>query len=283
MAAAPGEKDPRNPDNEMDDLRRIAAITTNLVNAAAHELSTPLTPIRLQLHLLKEGFRGELTKEQRWSLEVVDRNFERLQTFVKELLDTARLQAERLPIMMAPTDLGALVQETLETYKDPLAHAGLVLQQRVEPGLIVMADGRRLIQVLFNLLNNAIKYTPSGGTVTVSLGHVAHNAEVTVSDTGRGIDPGQQRRLFTAFGQIYGTTSAGGAPTGAGLGLFITRNIIELHGGHIAAHSDGVGKGSRFTFTVPLARRGEHAAPIQAAQPSPSAAEGFSQRIRGLV
>ncbi|MBI2078837.1 MAG: HAMP domain-containing histidine kinase [Euryarchaeota archaeon] len=267
--------------DEVEELRRMHLLTTNLINAAAHELSTPLTPIRLQLHLLKEGVRGKLTPEQRWSLEVVDRNFERLQTFVKELLDVARLEAQRLPILMQPTDLASVLREALETYEEPMKHAGLTLKSHVEPDLVVLADTRRLIQVVFNLLNNALKYTPSGGTVTIKAARSGHNAEVAVMDTGKGLTQDQRGKLFTAFGQIYGPDT--GAPTGAGLGLFITRNIVELHGGQISVQSDGPGRGSAFTFTIPLARKGEHALAVQSAQPPASAAEGFSRRIRQLV
>lgn len=268
--------------DEVERLRQLNAFKTNLINSAAHELSTPLTPIRLQLHMLKSGERGSLTDSQRWSIEVVDRNVERLSSLVKDLLDVARLDAARFPVDMRPTELAAIVDEAAESFREPAQRAGLKFTCTVDPGLVVLADARRLVQVLFNLIGNAVKFTRPPGSITVEAHRTGAEATVTVHDSGVGFRLEDRDRLFTAFTQIF-NPEIGYAP-GAGLGLYISRSIVELHGGRIWAHSEGPEKGSRFAFTVPLAAHGEAAQPmVRSAKVGAVAEDSFTRRLRELV
>ena len=267
---------------EVERLRQLNEFKNQLINSAAHELSTPLTPIRLQLHMLKSGERGSLTDAQRWSVEVVDRNVERLSSLVKELLDVARLESARFPVDMRPTELAAIVDEAAESFRDPVERAGLKFSAKVDAGLVVLADARRLVQVLFNLLGNALKFTRPPGSIKVEAHRTGNEVTVSVQDTGVGLRPEDSHRLFTAFTQIF-NPDIGYAP-GAGLGLYISKSIVELHGGRIWAHSEGPNKGARFSFTVPLAAHGEAAQPIvKSANVGAVAEDSFTRRLRELV
>lgn len=270
------------PENEVERLRQLNEFKNQLINSAAHELSTPLTPIRLQLHMLKSGERGVLSDRQRWSIEVVDRNVERLSSLVKELLDVARLESARFPVDMRPTELGAIVDEASESFREPVQRAGLKFTSSVDPGLVVLADSRRLVQVLFSLIGNGVKFTRAPGSIKVEAHRTGNEVTVSVHDSGVGFRPEDRERLFTAFSQIF-NPEIGYAP-GAGLGLYISKSIVELHGGRIWAHSDGPGKGSRFSFTVPLASQSDGAHPIvKAAKVSAVADDSFTRRLRELV
>lgn len=278
----PTPSKPAAPQNEVERLRELNEFKNQLINSAAHELSTPLTPIRLQLHMLKSGERGALSDQQRWSIEVVDRNVERLSSLVKDLLDVARLEAARFPVDMRPTELAGIVEEAAESFREPAQRAGLKFSSHVDPGLVVLADGRRLVQVLFNLIGNGIKFTRPPGSIKVEAHRNGNEATVTVQDTGVGFRPEDRERFFTAFTQIFNPDI--GYAAGAGLGLYISKSIVELHGGRIWAHSDGPGKGSRFSFTVPLASHGDAAQPIvKAAKVGAVADDSFTRRLRELI
>lgn len=279
--AAPGSP-ARRPQDEVERLKEMNSFKTQLINAAAHELSTPLTPIRLQVHMLRSGERGPLTDAQRWSVEILDRNVERLSKLVREFLDIARLEAARFPVDMRPTDLGDVVKEAVEAFQDPARRAGLRLTYKLEPGLVIMADGHRLVQVLFSLIGNAIKYTESPGEVAIQARRVGPDAVISVTDTGVGFREEDKPKLFQPFSQIFNPERGFG--TGAGLGLYITRNIVELHGGRIWAHSPGPGKGAKFSFSVPAASHEAGAPPaVQTARQPAAAEEKFAKRLRELI
>jgi signal transduction histidine kinase len=270
------------PEAELERLREESAVQTTIINSAAHELSTPLTPIRLQLHMLKTGEHGALSNAQREAIEVVDRNVERLTSFVKELLDVARLGAKKFPIDMRPLDLSAVVKEAIDSYRAPIERAGLRLEQDLESDLVVLGDPRRLVQVVFNLLSNALKFTPPPGKVTVSARRISSAAAVEVRDTGIGIRKEDLARLFSPFSQVY-DEAIGYAP-GAGLGLFISKSIIELHGGQITAESEGPQTGTKFSLSLPLARPGDSGkATIRSLRATQGSASEFARRVRELV
>ncbi len=279
--AAPPAAKKTSAQNEVERLRELNEFKNQLINSAAHELSTPLTPIRLQLHMLKSGERGALSDQQRWSIEVVDRNVERLSSLVKDLLDVARLEAARFPVDMRPTELASIVDEAAESFREPAQRAGLKFTSHVDPGLVVLADSRRLVQVLFNLIGNGVKFTRPPGSIKVEAHRSGGEVTVSVQDGGVGFGAEDRERLFTAFTQIFNPEI--GYAAGAGLGLYISKSIVELHGGRIWAHSDGPGKGSTFSFSVPLASRGDAAQPIVKAVKVGAADDSFTRRLRELI
>jgi signal transduction histidine kinase len=246
-----------------------------LVSAVSHELNNALTPIRLQLHLLF-GPEAKLAERERRALRVVDRNVDRLCLLVEDLLDVGRLQAGRFAIAPAPIDLNRVIAEAVESFQEPARKAGVTLHVELTPGLQVDADPRRVIQVMFNLLGNAVKFTPSGGSISVATAREGDAAVVRVRDTGEGLRADDIPQLFQPFRQA---PSSGSPNRGTGLGLYICRGIVEQHGGRIWCASEGPGKGATFGFGLPLERpTGDHAptegpaAARGAAEPAASAA-----------
>lgn len=237
---------------EIERLRAVDALKTDFINTVAHELNTPLTPIMTQLHLLRSRLRSA-PENARHSLDVVERNFKRLAQLVQDTLDASRIDANRLSIEFRPLDLSAEVLDTTESFSAAAKAAGIELRVDAGDPLVVQADPKRIAQVLYNLVGNACKFTPPGGHVTVTLRREAGNAVVRVSDTGAGIDPEEHPRLFQAFSRLE--ERSGQQPAGSGLGLFVSRGLVELHGGRIWCESEGRGKGSTFAFALPIEAR----------------------------
>lgn len=241
---------------ELEQLREIDQVKTLFINTAAHELRTPLTPIKVQLHLLRSGGLEALSERQRHAVDVLERNIDRLGHLVEDILEGARLQAGRLKVDRRPVSLDVVVREAVESFSEPARAAGVVLEERLDSGLVVPADPKRVIQVLFNLLSNALKFTPKGGRIVVETGRVGDSAFVRVTDTGAGLTTEQAARLFKPFSQVHDPMKT--VRGGTGLGLYISRSLVGLHRGRIWCESPGPGKGSTFTFTLPLkAEEGE--------------------------
>lgn len=235
---------------EVERLKEMDSFKTQFINTAAHELGTPLTPIRLQLNLLRHKNEADLTQSQRRSLDVLERNVERLITLVKDILEGARLQANRLGIERDAMDLNRVVLEAVESFHEMARSHRVALDTNLEPNLVVYADAKRVTQVLFNFLSNAMKFTPAGGRVTVRTKRVNRMGVVEVADTGIGIEREEIDRLFRPFTQVHDTMQH--TKGGTGLGLYISKGIIELHGGRIWAESPGPGLGSTFGFAIPM-------------------------------
>jgi PAS domain S-box-containing protein len=232
---------------ELERLREVDRFKTHFLNIAAHELSTPLTPLRLQLAVLKTAAPGSV--QQRKSMEILERNVDRLAALVQDILEAARLQAGRLQVRKGPQDLDTLVREAVETYQDPAEGRGIALVLKANGGLPVEADRDRIHQVLLNLLGNAWKFTPPGGRITVETVREDGMALVLVHDTGIGLVAEDIPRLFQPFSQVHDHEQR---HQGTGLGLFISKGIIDLHGGRIWCRSEGPGKGATFAFALPL-------------------------------
>ncbi|MHB8584777.1 MAG: sensor histidine kinase [Thermoplasmatota archaeon] len=254
---------------ELERLRDMDRFKTQFINTAAHELNTPLTPIKLQLHLLKRA-NTTITPAQQKGLDVLDRNVERLSLLVADILDVARLESGRLAMRPTSVDVDTLVRDAMESFEEAARLGEVRLWGEVTPGLRATADAQRVTQVLFNLISNALKFTPPHGEVHVSAsresGEAAAWVTISVRDSGLGLTPDQISRLFRPFSQVHDTAQI--IRSGTGLGLFISRGIVERHGGTLQVKSDGPGKGTTFTFTLPT-----HAAQIPAAPP-PEAANG---------
>jgi len=222
---------------------------TEFVSMVSHELRTPLTSIQGYVDLLLERRAGTLGNEARESLVIVKRNAERLLGLINDLLDVARMEAGKIELRRAPVDLAGTI-ETVARSLRPLIQSK---RQRLtlelgDPLPAVWADGDRVAQILTNLIANAHQYTPVEGTITVSARGQDGFVNVEVRDTGIGLSAEEQARLFTRFFRAGGT----GKVTGTGLGLVITRLLVELHGGQITV-SSGSGQGSTFSVSLPMA------------------------------
>lgn len=218
----------------------------------SHELRTPLTAIEQFGSILEDGLLGPVDARQAEGLSVVRRNARALRRMVDDLLDVARLQGGRFPVRRAPVDLAPVVRRTLSDLA-PRVHAkGLSLQCRLLARDRAHADELRVGQVLANLVDNAIKFTPRGGTLTVELrddpDHAGH-LRLTVSDTGCGIAAHELPRLFERLAQVDAAPD-GESRRGLGLGLHICREIVTRHGGTLWAESRP-GTGSRFHVSLP--------------------------------
>jgi signal transduction histidine kinase len=223
----------------------------DLLSTVSHELRTPLTAIKTSVSGLLARPAAHAPAEERL-LQNIDRSAERLNLLVNDLLDMARLRAGRITLQRAPVNVAGLVRDAAATVR-PLAEAkgqtlDVALPGRAgDAGLTVSGDRRRLEQVLLNILHNAIKYTPPGGAIRAGAARQNGQVRVWVRDSGPGIAPAEQARVFERF---YMAPDNGDRGDATGLGLAIAKSLIDLHGGAIGVTSE-IGAGSTFYFTLP--------------------------------
>jgi signal transduction histidine kinase len=231
-------------------LQELDRVKSDFLLNVSHELRTPLTAIKGSVDNMLDGITGPLSEPQRRYLTRVKTNADRLVRLINDLLDLARIEEGRVQVNPTFFSLSGLASELLETLR-PVATAkglGLDLAEEEDP-LIVHADRDKVGQVLMNLLGNAIKFTPSGGSVKVQLaGEEDAFARVHIRDTGEGIPPEQLPLIFDKFYRVQPGMQTKAA--GTGLGLSIAKSLVELQGGRIWAESQ-VGQGSTFFFTLP--------------------------------
>lgn len=241
----------------------------------SHELRTPLHAILGWLGVVeRRGDRGESLQR---ALAVIRRNAESQNMLIDDLLDLARIEQGKLQIDREPVDLAEIVDAVCESQRHVATERQVALEAWVPRGSLVHGDSLRLQQVVGNLLGNALKFTSAGGRVTVSVRREGATQVLDVADDGQGIEPEMLDRLFDPFRQ--GDTSSRRRHGGLGLGLALVRHIVELHGGTVAAHSDGAGRGATFTVTLPCLDEG---VPTQPAAVRLSAPKG-RQRERTVV
>jgi signal transduction histidine kinase len=214
----------------------------------SHELRNPLHAIVGWLQILQQRPDDAALRER--GIDTVERNARALQRMIEDLLDLSRAASGKLEIRHAPTPIGPIVTAVIETMRPSAAVRGVALEEhRTSQPTQVAGDHDRLAQVVINLVSNAIKFTPSGGRVSVDVSREPAMVVMSVSDTGRGISPDARDQIFEAFRQAG--PKVAGPEGGLGLGLTIARQIIELHGGTIDVFSEGIGSGSRFTVRLP--------------------------------
>ncbi|HEX4948346.1 MAG TPA: PAS domain S-box protein, partial [Blastocatellia bacterium] len=225
-----------------------------------HELRSPLNAILGHARLLKMR-RNSLSPELAEFAELVRRNGERQNELINDLLDTARIMTGKLCLELGPVDLVALMDEALDAIRPSVQAKDLQLSQDIAADVgVFTGDAARLQQVIWNLLTNAVKFTPSGGSLDIRLHHSAQQVVLTVRDSGQGITPEFLPLIFERFSQADNTRSR--RHGGLGLGLALVRQIVELHGGTITAESAGYNQGATFTVTLP--RRRDIAQPVSA-------------------
>lgn len=235
---------------EIERLQEIDAMKGRFINTAAHELGTPLTPLKVQLHLLESGQLGLLAPGQERAVRILSRNLSRVITLVGDMLSISRMDAGELKLRKVPLDLAALVAETCDSFVDGARQRGIRLEQQAPEALFIQGDPSRLGQVLYNLTNNALKFTPTGGRVTVRARRRGNEALVQVQDTGIGLEADDIARLAQPFVKLADTSPHG--DPGTGLGLYITKGLVERHGGLLWLESQGTGKGTTVSFAIPL-------------------------------
>ncbi|HKY44158.1 MAG TPA: ATP-binding protein [Pyrinomonadaceae bacterium] len=227
----------------------------------SHELRTPLTSLLGWSSVLREAKRDEKVLNQ--GLEAIDRNARVQAQLIDDLLDVSRIVSGKLNLDVRPLDISSVTRAAINVVRPAADAKGIALDYWAQPGLgAISADSARLQQIMWNLLSNAVKFTPHGGKISVRLEQDGTDARVTIKDTGQGIDPEFLPRVFDRFRQADSSTTRSFG--GLGLGLAIVRHLVELHGGTVSAHSDGVNKGATFSATFPLLA--DRIAPIAVAQ-----------------
>ncbi len=232
-------------------LRELDRLKDELVATVSHELRTPLTSILGYLELIREEPDG-MSDEHRSFLDVVERNARRLLNLVSDLLFVARIDAGRLELEIDEVDVRVIATECVEAQRPRAERGGITVGLEVGDVPLVHGDRARLVQLLDNLVSNAIKFTPGGGSVEVAVLPAGEQVELVVSDTGMGIPVDEQARLFERFYRSSVATEA--AIQGTGLGLTIAKAIVDAHGGEIAIES-AEGEGTTFRVTLPVEAR----------------------------
>jgi signal transduction histidine kinase len=238
------------------ELEAASLAKTQILSTATHELKTPLTSIvgYLDRILLRQDRVGRLNEKQQRYLETVQRNAHRLKALVDDLLDVSRIEAGSLELTLLDLDVRHEIIDAVQLMQNQVGEKQIRLKLNIPSNLgRIKADQLRFCQVISNLLSNACKYSPVGATVTVTAQEANGLIRIKVSDTGIGISEEDQARLFNKFFRADNTSTR--EASGTGLGLYITKYLIEAHGGDIWAESQ-LGKGTTFQFTWPCSEDG---------------------------
>lgn len=235
--------------HQVEKLRDLNEFQTRFLGMVAHDLNNVLTPLKINVKMVGD----ELAQAGRGEIKAIERlrhDVQRMQLFLADLLDASRLQAGELAIQPKEIDVAAKLRETLEQFGAQAAAGNIRLESSLPAEARIVADPHRIEQVTTNLLSNALKFTPAGGTITVELKAEANgDVQILVKDNGPGIAAEDIPKLFQPFARL--TAAPQGKHTGTGLGLFICRGIVERHGGKIWCESEGLGKGTAFHVTLP--------------------------------
>jgi signal transduction histidine kinase/DNA-binding response OmpR family regulator len=260
------------------EVERATKLKSKFLASMSHELRTPLNAIVGFSDLLAEGTPGQLNDKQKRFVNHIKQGSAHLLQLINDILDLSKIEAGQLEMRAEEFPVKDTLPEVLSTIH-PLAMAkNIQVEQTVESQSLVKADRVRFKQILYNLLSNAVKFTPNGGRVAIDCVDHWDFVRVSVTDSGIGIRPEDQKVIFDEFRQVEG--SADGAQEGTGLGLAITKRLVEQQGGQISVESE-LGKGSRFTFTLPAAEtKSEVHAVVEPATGSAATASG---RLTPLV
>lgn len=234
--------------------REIERMKSEFVANVSHELRTPITIMKEFAGIILDGLAGPVTSDQKEYLCIIQKNIERLNSITHNLLDISKLEAGKMVLRPEFASIPRLINQIVYFLGSQVKSKGLFLHTSFSPYLPkVFIDVDKITQVLVNLVTNALKHTPSGGEITIGAKiRDRHQVEIMVTDTGIGIAPENHKIIFDRFRQVGRVDGPG--PQGTGLGLFICKEVVELHDGKIWVESR-LGKGARFIFTLPVTRR----------------------------
>jgi PAS domain S-box-containing protein len=228
-------------------------IKSQFLASMSHEFRTPLNAIIGFSEVLEDKTFGDLNEKQVKYVGNILNSGHHLLHMINDVLDLSKIEAGKMELELSMVDIGEIVEHSLVMVREKCLKHRIDLTHRISDDLedlSVLADERKLRQALFNLLSNAAKFTPDGGKIKVGAKREGEEIQVSVADTGMGIKPEDQQRIFGEFEQVE--TKIGQKQHGTGLGLALTQRLVALHGGRIWVESEGEGKGSTFTFAIPL-------------------------------
>ncbi|HEY9897105.1 MAG TPA: ATP-binding protein [Candidatus Sericytochromatia bacterium] len=250
---------------------RANRIKDEFLAVLSHELRSPLNPILGWSKLLQNG-KLDAAKTQQ-ALQTIERNAKLQAELIEDLLDVSRILQGKLNLNVSAINLSSIIRAAMETVRLAAEAKAIHLNANLAETGLVAGDATRLQQVMWNLLSNAVKFTPTGGQVNIRLERLDSFAQITISDTGQGIEPDFLPYVFDYFRQADATTTRKFG--GLGLGLAIVRHLVELHGGAVAVESPGIGRGAAFTVRLPLM-------PIQAITDHDSRSSASASDLNGI-
>ncbi len=240
-------------------LAELDLAKKNFVSSVTHELRSPLGAVESFVPLIREKLASTDAAAQNTAREYLDRiqiNVQRLNRFITDLLDVAKIEQGKMECVLRPVDFAPIVTEVIQFFEPKARAQGLVVENLIEGSPMVLADADRVRQVLVNLIANALKFTPASGRVWISAEAARERGRrwmyVTVGDSGRGMEASDLARLFKPFSQGRNVSEGVAGPKGTGLGLYIVKAIVEQHGGRVEAAS-APGQGTRITFCLQAA------------------------------
>lgn len=235
-----------------DKLTALDELKTEFVSLASHELRTPMTAIKSYLWMALAGKGGALTEKQKYYLDRAYSSVDRLIKLVNDMLNISRIESGRLTLDVKSVNLQTLAKDVIDELSPRAQELGITVSFQSSQTLPeVLADSDKIKEVFINLIGNSLKFTPKGGSITVTMQQKEQFIETRIIDTGAGIDQEEMPKLFHKFGFIQGSYTVNqSASQGTGLGLYIVKSIIELHKGIISVYSAGKGKGSTFLFSL---------------------------------
>jgi len=230
------------------DLDRLNNMKSKFFSIVSHDLSNSLMTLKMSVDMLKKKMTP--TDDQQQKLLFIDESIGQIEHLIKDLVDWAAIEKGKLRIEKAPFELTESLKKTVEIFKAKGAKRGINVTFESHGEVPVVADEKRIRQVISNLLENAVRHTPDNSAIEIVVSKIDEkNVKVSVKDAGDGIDPEQAPNLFTSFIQVGAKERVGRL----GLGLSIAKDIVVNHGGRIWAQSEGLGKGAVFNFTLPVA------------------------------
>jgi signal transduction histidine kinase len=232
------------------ELRKTDEVRNQFLGAVSHELRTPLTSIVSFIELIRAEAAG-LTPEGLSFLDIIERNAGRMYQLIGDLLMLNRVEAGALPLDLAPVSVAELVTDAVQAAAPGAAKQGVTLEVHTDPGPPVQGDSRRLTQVLDNLIANAVKFSHRNSMVRISTACRSQTWRIDVADAGIGIPPQEADQLFSRFVRASNARTAG--LPGSGLGLYIVKILVEMHGGNVQVRST-LGRGSTFSVFLPVAQ-----------------------------
>jgi signal transduction histidine kinase len=231
-------------------LQRANGFKNEILGTVAHDLKNPLGVILGRTEMLTELISTSASRESITAqIDHIRDATRRLTSMVDHLISDAMADAFDITIRREPVDIAALVSEVSETNQPSALNKQQIITVSAPPNLVTMCDTDRIREAIDNLVSNAIKYSPIGGKIAILVSHEDNHTVIRVTDEGAGLSPEDLGRLFGRFQRLSAKPTAGESSTG--LGLSIVKRIIDMHGGEVKANSDGPGKGSTFTITLP--------------------------------